>query len=1409
MVNSGYRDGLSIFKIIFISLICTLSVRSAGQQLINPHFSRFTINDGLSQGLVYSITQDKKGFMWFGTKDGLNRYDGYEFRIYSHDPFDSTSLSDNTVTSLYTDSKGRLWVGTYYGGLNLYRPEKDCFIHFTSTDLGGANIHAITEDKAGNLWVATYGNGLFQIIFNQDKHKAPYSIKQYLHQENKPESINGNLVIDVYGDSQDRIWVSTTAGNFQYVDLKQAKIKFQTPRYTIYNVAKTILPGRIKYDLQRAKLSKNSFTFYGGWFFQDNQRRLWIGMPSGLCLLDEVNSKLLRFDPLLPGQNRSMIRSISKVTTGYSDTYKSLWIGLFGGLGIFDMNDYSLQLINHDPGNSESLLPGVVLSIYQDKSGCVWLGSNGYGLSKYNARITQFEQPEFQTSDGKIKSYNLSTRSFCETPHFLLIGCQDGLWKVDKRTGLMLRVPLKKLPESSNFIFHIKAAQDGKIWLATDTGLILYSPESDESKTFSPDIIQDGQADNRIFKLYDDSTGHIWCLTAYTFSSFEIASGKFTHFFYNHKKINRFSEPTYGDIYRDKKREFWLATGDGLYTFSASRNTFRNYVNIPTDTASLSINVVRSVLPDPKYPEKFLWLGTAGGGLNRFDLQTRKFKAFTIADGLPNNVVYGILADEKGFLWLSTNKGISRFDPSTGKFQSFTAKSGLQSNEFNSGAFYKNESGKLYFGGINGFNAFDPDKIKFNTYIPDIVFTGLRLANRMASIHDKNSLLEMPVFESRQITLPYYENNIGIQVAGMDFTNPGHIQYEYKLEGINAHWVAMGTNRMITFSNLSPRKYVLHVRAVREGNQTDYTGASLLLDILPPWWRTWWAYTIYVLLLLTILYISRKYELKRIRLKNSLKLKQLEAQKLKELDQLKSRFFANISHEFRTPLTLLIGPLEDLLQDGDPAKFTALVPGMYRNSKRLMQLINQLLDLSRLDTRKYIINTSRQDIIPFLQQLVNSFSSLADRKNISLNFDVESSLMKRLSSGNRIFYFDADIIEKIVTNLLSNAFKFTSDGGRITVSVSLSKTETEGIKITVQDTGRGIPEDKIQHIFDRFYQASNALNERTEGSGIGLALVQELIELHQGQIDVSSKIHEGSVFNCYFPFNNRISSDIPEQVNNEVINYSHVLPSEAEDPLPAHSSPPEGKLHILVVEDHPDVRKYIVEKLLPDYYVTEASNGKDGKTKAIQFIPDLIISDVMMPEMDGFELCASLKTDDRTCHIPVILITARAEDADRITGLEMGADAYLIKPFNAKELLVRVRKLIELRMTLRTKFSDRLIVRPSEVTVSSRDRLFIEKVMSIVESHLGDVQFSVDDLGQAVHMSRSQINRKLKAIVNQSPQQFIESVRLQRAIELLKKDTATIAEIAYQVGYEDPGYFTKVFKKHFGILPSEKDKFPA
>ena len=700
-------------------------------------------------------------------------------------------------------------------------------------------------------------------------------------------------------------------------------------------------------------------------------------------------------------------------------------------------------------------------------------------------------------------------------------------------------------------------------------------------------------------------------------------------------------------------------------------------------------------------------------------------------------------------------------------------------------------------------------QLKDNPYIPNVVITNLKLGDKNISHKNENSILQKPISETEELILSYSEDVITFEFASLDYSAPGKNRYAYKLENLSKDWIYSGSDRSATFTHLPFGEYVLRVKATNNDGIWNETGIALKLIITPPWWSRWWAYILYGVFILSVLYLIRRYELNRLKLKNQLKVEKVEIDTLRNLDQLKSHFFANISHEFRTPLTLILGQVESVLSSNIETKEKGKLQVANRNARRLLTLINQLLDLSKLEAGSMELKAEQHNLISFLKSVFFSFESLAESKKISLKFVSEFA--------NIPLRYDADKMEKIICNLISNAFKFTSENGEIILSVNIIPSSVE---IKLKDTGIGIPSDSLPHIFNRFYQVDGSSTREHEGTGIGLALTKELVELHKGQITASSKEGEGTEFTIHFPIDNskienEISYELSDNNSYKENNFDTVEPAEiqldsseqnsqkgqAESSIQIQSQ--SNKEIILIVEDNADVRSYIREQLEIDYKVIEAGNGEEGIINAQIEIPDLIITDVMMPKMDGYQFSKNIRGDEKTSHIPIIMLTAKAGLDDKIEGLETGIDAYLTKPFSARELKVRVKNLIYQRKELRKRFSKASIIKPSEVSTISIDQAFLEKTINTIKSNFEDEQFSVDILAEQMNMSISQLNRKLNALIDQPPGQLIRTFRLQRAADLLKQNAGTVAEICYKVGFNDQAYFSRAFKKQFGVSPSE------
>ncbi len=1396
-------------------------------------FKHLTIDDGLSQSLIHAILQDRKGYMWFGTQDGLNRYDGYRFTVFKNDPFDSTSISGNEVTALYEDRDGNLWIAA--GMLNRFDPVTERFTRYAllpeqRQTPSALSITKICADQNGALWLSTRNHGLFHLRREGQRAEGEerplrFTVRQYAHEPRDPASLSDNNVHTVYVDRRGVLWAGTHAG------LDRLELNAATSAFT-------------HFTFENDGLSQNHvFSLH-----EDENGVLWLGTFVGLSKLRMTSEGPARFMHYLhaPGAFemdwRGLVRDIAASREG------KLWLATFGGLALFDPQRETFEYLHHKDDESSSLSFDGLVSLHRDRANRMWVGTAGKGLDVFDPNAKTFKLYRGPTT---FKSA-LSVRSMLPTHEgpdsVLWISSNHGLGRLLRASGVYEQIVLPGLSATEQ-INGILEDHAGQLWFATHHGLYAYEPATKQITRYRHDPNDAGSLlpGEDVDLVYEDEETGLWVTCQSVLAKFDRAGARFTKYRDAHAGISSFE-----CMLRDRNKILWLGWNGGLARFDPAATSFRYFRNNPADRNSLSFNSVYSLCLDPRAPEKYLWIGTGGGGLNRLDLQTEKFIHFTESDGLPNNVIYAILPDASGNLWMSTNKGISQLlldeDSSTPRFKNYDVSDGLQSNEFNRAGFGMSRSGEIFFGGINGLNSFFPAEIKGNPHAPPVVFTDFKLFYKSISWRDKNSPLTQAIATTPAITLTHAQNVFTVEFAALDFTAPERNRYAYRLENFNRDWIETGTERTATFINLPPGKYVLRVKGSNNDGVWSAEAASLKIIITPPWWQTWWAYLLYasfaIATLVTIYKTRVRYLKKRAaaleatvvertaevvaqkqRIEKQNAQLETQAEKLTELDHMKSRFFANLSHEFRTPLTLILGPVEQALQETPEGKARSRLRLAHTNAQRLLGLINQLLDLSKLESGKMQLRAAEGDLVAFLQNLAVAFAPLAERKRIALRF---ASTEKKL-----LVYFDRDKAEKIFNNLLSNAIKFTPEGGEVSVQLSVNSNQLplntdhwslitdHWILVTIKDTGIGIPADKLPHVFDRFYQVDASPTREYEGTGIGLALVKELVELHRGEVSVTSAEGKGSTFTVRLPLGKDHLApeevlEISEQYSVGSDQSSVISEHEAMTPSLQNSNAPSIQKSItpeiqerdlvLIVEDNAEMRRYVRQELEPAYRVLEAANGEEGLAAALEAIPDVVISDVMMPKMNGYELCSRLKTDERTSHIPVILLTAKADRLDKLAGLETGADDYLGKPFDRQELVARVKNLIALRRKLRERFARQLTLKPSEVAVESRDEAFLKKVMTVIEERMGEEGFEMETLCRSVGMSRAQLQRKLKALVNQSPMELVRSMRLERAADLLRQNAGSIAEIAYQVGFSSQAHFTRSFHEHFGAPPSEFKK---
>lgn len=1328
----------------------------AGQE---ARFRKLTIDDGLSQNAVYALLQDRRGFMWFGTKDGLNRYDGYGFTVFRHDPFDPESLPDNDITKLFEDTHGGLWIGTRSGSLCYYRPDRETFIRVDLTPDRGtpaatAEISALTGSQGNTLWVAALGRGLYRLTYDPDSLPA-CRMAFHARDPKDPHSLPGDKVGALLLDQRGRLWVGSDQG---LSVLEPPETQF---RHTVFPVKARDAPPTGTDQQVNA-------------IHEDRNGALWLGTPSGLIRYDRSTGDYVHY----PHRYAVFRYGWGVILRIAEDDQGLLWLATHTGLMRFDPRTARYTYYQHDPEDPHSLNFDLVSSLWVDRTGIVWAGTAGQGINRYDPKAGRFHTL-LRKQDAKSRIAGFSVRALLEDDSGKLWISAGVLYRWDRRTGV-----LRSFETHSNFpndfgnteVSSLCQDARGRIWAAGTRGLFRFDPATERSRQFTPAPDSPrGLPEWELKAVLEDHTGNLWVAGRYTLSRMtDEDAGAFEVIAYQTEQEG--DRNHHVSMIQVQDGALWLGATTGLFRFDPRTGTLRTIRHDASDPKSLSSNHIKCLAIDPHQPDRFLWIGTVNG-LNRLDLGTMTFRHFRERDGLPNEVVYAILPDGQGHLWISTNKGLSRFDPAGEIFRNFDVHDGLQSNEFNTGAYFRSPRGELFFGGIQGLNYFFPEQVQDNPFPPPLAIT-------------RFTILQKSVGLRTVYTLRHSDNIFAFEFSALDFSAPEKNRYAYKLEGFHADWIPAGTGRTATFTNLAPGRYVFRVKGSNNDGVWNEEGLAVTLRVLPPWWRTWWAYAAYSVLFLLGLLGVRRYELHRFRLRNQLRLERVQTESLRNLDELKSRFFANISHEFRTPLTLIQGQLEAVSAgEKDPGRQAKLQSASH-HAHRLLELINQLLDLSRMDAGRLVLEPSRCELVAFLRGLLGSFETRAESLGIALRFQADPDEIPA-----RV---DMDKLEKVFNNLIANALKFSDPGGEVTISLGLRDAQTAIIRI--KDRGCGISAEQLPHIFERFYQADGSHTRKHPGTGIGLSIVREYIRLHGGSVSVSSQTSRvaregssGTEFTIVLPLGLERGATPPEEADTRARPLAD--PEEEDAGL-------DPKALVLIVEDQPEVQAFLREQLEGDYRILTARDGREGIACALQEIPDLIITDWMMPEMDGHAFAQRMKSEARTCHIPIIMLTAKTGLEDKITGLETGIEAYLTKPFSVRELQVRVQTLIRERKKLQRRFASATLIKPSEVSVIPADRLFLEKALQVTEAHLDEEGFRVEALAEAMHMSSSQLNRKLNALLGQSGGRFIQSIRLQRASDLLRQQAGTVAEIAYQVGFTDQAYFARVFRKQFGLSPS-------
>ncbi len=1348
-------------------------------------FEKLSVEQGLSNVAVYSLLQDRQGFIWMGTQGGLNRFDGYRFVNYDRDPEDPNSLRDNFIACLLEDHKGYIWAGTRQG-LSRFDKATGQFANFPfpASDPQQQlfnHVMALVEKQDGNLWVGTTGGLVFFDVSKKEFRSMPLQAEK--NAGKTPLRINALAL-----DGQGILWIGSESGllRFNPADGLSRKVSPASgerlpPVRSLCDDGKGTLwigtsAGAYRFDKSAGQFKLSGATVQIATMMKDSRGRLLVGTLRGIEILDPQSGA---FHPFLKDESQGGWFKATRPQTILEDRNHTYWIATFSdGVYHLDPSPKKFRHFHHQPDNPHTLHGNFVIGLCEDSRGKVWVGTDSdlNILDPASGRFSTFSKEPlgmvrsvFEDKDGTM---------WAGTPHGIV---RQALGKAAVYLRYDRNDPQPRSPGlATKAIFQ---DSEGILWFGGGDGLFRHEPGSE---LFQP----------LAFTQISTDTNIIYHIT------------------------------------EDKFSNLWVSTSNGLVRFDKTRRVIRHFLHDPGNPSSLSDNNISSVLIAKNGQ---IWVASYDGGLEKYHAETESFTHYRRKNGLPDEKIWGLLEDDQGFLWLSSSRGLSRFDPDTQTIRNFDVEDGLQGYEFTIGAYHKGKkSGNLYFGGANGFNVFHPDSLQYNQTPPPVVFTVFRY--HKGSL-EETAFSEIPGISAKsEVLLPYPAQTIVCEFAALDFRQSDKNRYAYRLQGLHQNWVDLGTKREVTFANLRPGTYKLLVKASNNDGVWSEKDASLRIVVLPPWWMTWWAYGLYALAIGTVVRLAYKYQLRQ-------KLQQQEALRLKELDDFKNRFFTNITHEFRTPLTVILGTSEQLLSRElgmavgsrqsavgaaedeirfQKSKFQNQIGLIRRNGENLLRLINQILDLAKLESNTLKIKYVQGDVLPYLRYIAESLHSLANAQNVMLR--VESS------EAQIVMDYDPERLLSIAYNLLSNAIKFTPSGGRVTLGVNHGDFKNHHdlgthLLLSVSDTGVGIPPEDLPRIFDRFFQANNSAvsssrANSTGGTGIGLALTKELVHAMGGEVSVESEMGKGTVFTVKLPITKQAATSDPvtwEVSENLGGNFPKGTPSEKLPPKLAMSDTEQASL--LLIEDNPDVVEYLAACLQGSYALDFAYNGRAGIEKALETVPDLIVSDVMMPEKDGFEVCDFLKNDERTSHIPIVLLTAKADVESRLTGLRRGADAYLSKPFHQEELMVTLNNLLEIRRKLQAKYGDLSAVAsrnfetgaPSSLPPSreigtgypSLEDAFLQKARAVILERLSDSDFTVDDFCHSLGMSQSQLHRKLTALTTKNATVFIRSIRLAKAKELLSDKTMNVSEVAYAVGFDDPKYFSRVFAEQFGVAPSK------
>lgn len=1364
----AYLKLCDMIKYIYSKILfCTLWLSLSCLPLSAQTGKFYSTDNALSSSLINQIFQDKRGFIWIATEYGLNRFDGLRFSTYKHVFGDSTSIKNNYVRTLFEDSGQNLLVGCI-DGLMKYDPETDSFREIPMMRAGkrvSPHITQMQKLRNGEIWLVTTGQGIFRL---DEQREQACSIDEIMRQ------VNYNFLSNLYEDSHRNVWIGTE-GDGLMCYLPETK-EVRVYKYPVLNdnyvsaIAEdnegNLFVGTQKQGLLRYDRGQDRFLpvpYEGGGALSvccltllddclligtDGQGLKKYNRSAGTIEDHRINSAPLDF-------------SEGKIHAILEDRDKNLWLGLFQrGIALMPRQENPFEYYGSKSVYYNPIGQGCVMGITQDSNHHLWVGTDNEGVYELSAGGKRLRHYRPGNSPRDVSGTIMCMYEDTEG-NFWLGSYTRGLAKLDRRTG-ECEYPL---PISNEKIFSIAEDRRKNLYIGTfGSGFYQYNlltkklKHYESSKDETGDLTRDELVNDWVNYIFCDSEGLVWLGHYKGISCFNPENESFI----NYRKVNSLIEDRVGYVVQeDHAGRIWVGTTDGLY---------------------------------------------------RFDKKTEELKCFTMADGLPNNVICGLCEDEGQDIWISTYMGICKYDVENNRFINYYAGDGLQGNEFTHGAFYKDRAGKIYFGGINGITCFLPSSIGSTQKDVRVWITDFFIFNqpvRKNTLSGRDPVIFGSVLDANRFQLAHHDNTFSIVFSTLRYNDPEQTAYQYKIEELGTQWLSTepGVNR-VTYNNLPPGKYTFHVRALSHGHLSEARTIKIL--ITPPWYGTWWAYSIYVFLLVLLVMGVVNYILSRMRHRREI----MKREHAEQLNEAKLQFFINISHEIRTPMTLIINPLEKLLAEKKGGEVQKTYLMIYRNAQRILRLINQLMDIRKIDKGQMFMKFRETDMVGFIEDIMLTFDYLARKKQIHFHFEHAMPQLK--------VWVDMNNFDKILMNIFSNAFKYTPEQGEIAVSLSTGHDSArrdslkEYFEISVTDSGIGLDREKVERIFERFYQIDNDVTKSNFGTGIGLHLSRSLVELHHGVILAENREDtSGSRFIIRIPLGaahlradeleDASLSELPSAVwvKPEKTDFEEIL--EEEGDVEKKAGKPKPRMRILIAEDEEEILTYLKGELEDDYRIVTCRNGREAYDTILADAPDLVISDIMMPEMDGLALCRKIKSNTNVNHVPVVLLTAKSKPEDTMEGMAIGADAYMVKPFNTELLKGTIANLIANRKLLKSKFSgaQQQEDKVQRVAVRSADEVLMEKIMKVVNENLSNPELNVEMLAMNVGLSRVHVHRKLKELTNLSARDFIRNIRLQQAAILLKEKKLTVSEVAYATGFTNLSHFSSIFKEVHGLSPKE------